>query len=103
MFSWHGWMHHMFDETPNDRAAFPPIDATTSVSHAAFSTHLGLLSPDRNPELACVDLSQYRHRGYKIGSLMLDKDDPELYYKQPGHPLSAFTLKKGNRQVWIWF
>lgn len=29
-----------------------------------------------------------RQRGYKVGSLMTGPNDPDTYYKQPGHPLS---------------
>ena len=29
-----------------------------------------------------------RQRGYKVGSLMTGPEDPDTYYKQPGHPLS---------------
>eukprot|EP01034_Spumella_vulgaris_P022231 gene22232-28345_t len=94
---WHGWMHHMFDETPEEHA-FPAVSAVTSSSHAIYGTHLGLVSPDRNPEFASVDVSQYRQRGYKVGSLMIGKDDPELYYKQPGHPLSSFAKKGASHQ-----
>jgi len=93
---WHGWMHHVYDETPNDKPLAIDELKTTYVSHAIYTHHVGLQSPDREKEHASVDLSQYRHRGYKVGSLMIGKDDPELYYKQPGHPLSA-AAKKGGR------
>lgn len=38
----------------------------------------------------------YRQRGYKVGNLMRGEDDLDLYYKQPGHPLSP-TADKGGR------
>jgi hypothetical protein len=34
-----------------------------------------------------------RQRGYKVGSLMTGSEDKDLYYKQPGHPLSESAQK----------
>lgn len=110
-------MHHMFDETPNDAPLVQTPALTTHASHAIYSTHVGMLSPDREADTASVDLSQYRcaalfvenfitltscslrHRGFKIGSLMIGTEDPELYYKQAGHPLSAAAKRGGAHQV----
>lgn len=40
----------------------------------------------------------YRTRGYKIGSLMTKAEQGDLYYKQPGHPLSEQANKGGRFQ-----
>jgi hypothetical protein len=37
-----------------------------------------------------------RHRGFKVGSLMIGPEDKENYYLQPGHPLHPLS-KKGGR------
>jgi len=95
---WHGWMHHMFDETPNDPPMIQDSVPTSTVTHNTFTNHVGMISPTKAVDRASVDLSQYRHRGYKVGSLMIGKDDPELYYKQPGHPLSPAAKKGGRHQ-----
>lgn len=89
---WHGWMHHMFDETPDQFGTEFDTLATTSVSHAIYHNHIGLFK--EAPITEQVDVSQYRQRGYKVGNLMRGPDDKDLYYKQPGHPLSE---EKGGR------
>ncbi|KAJ1393948.1 NADH ubiquinone oxidoreductase subunit NDUFA12-domain-containing protein, partial [Ochromonadaceae sp. CCMP2298] len=58
---WHGWMHHVYDETPND----PPNPFETLSTHdgsnanAAFNTHLGKMASSREGDRAQVDTSQY--------------------------------------------
>lgn len=88
---WHGWMHHMFDETPEemDKIEKETLD-TTTVTHAIYNTHVGLIEDNQVP---LVNVSTKRHRGYKVGSLTIDENDEEDYYLQPGHPLS----KEGGR------
>ncbi|CAK9251398.1 unnamed protein product [Sphagnum jensenii] len=39
----------------------------------------------------------HTQRGYKVGSRMTGPEDPDLYYKQPGHPLSPDADEKGAR------
>eukprot|EP00605_Chrysophyceae_sp_TOSAG23-4_P002434 GSChrysophyteH1.ASY1.ANO1.2693.1 assembled CDS len=84
---WHGWMHHMFDETPDEMPSHKTITDTTEITHATTNTHIGHTNPiDAKPT---TDTSQYRQRGYNIGSLhTADDDQGDHYYKQPGHPLS---------------
>eukprot|EP00286_Rhodomonas_abbreviata_P002486 CAMPEP_0181347456 /NCGR_PEP_ID=MMETSP1101-20121128/33890_1 /TAXON_ID=46948 /ORGANISM="Rhodomonas abbreviata, Strain Caron Lab Isolate" /LENGTH=190 /DNA_ID=CAMNT_0023459675 /DNA_START=35 /DNA_END=607 /DNA_ORIENTATION=- len=91
---WHGWMHHMFDETPNDPQRVVPIATTHADSHAIFGHHVGLVTSSHADDRAQVDTSQYRQRGYRVGSLMTSEDEPDFYYKQPGHPLSAEADKR---------
>lgn len=43
-----------------------------------------------------------RQRGYKVGSLMTGPEDPDIYYKQPGHPLHPDTLRNGRSKVCMW-
>ncbi len=52
-------MHHVFDETPNDKLVLDNIK-TTYVSHAVYTNHVGMVSPDHEVEHASVDVSQYR-------------------------------------------
>lgn len=58
---WHGWMHHVFDETPDEFAGNFHISATTSVSNAIYSNHLGYVDESFQPT-AQTDLSQYRYK-----------------------------------------
>jgi hypothetical protein len=93
-------MHHMYDETPND----PPVEHTcmksTAHSDAIYNTHVGWVTPGAaDQDRAQVDTSQYRQRGYKVGSLMTGPNDPDVYYKQPGHPLSPMAEKGGMFKV----
>lgn len=90
---WHGWMHHMYDETPDEVSSPNPL-STTSVSHAIFNDHIGKIG-EKVEAQEQVDVTQYRQRGYKVGSRMTGPEDPDLYYKQPGHPLSE-KVEKGR-------
>jgi NADH:ubiquinone oxidoreductase subunit len=88
---WHGWMHHMFDETPEEMDAVEKdIIATTEVTHAIYNTHVGRID---DKDIPILNQSTNRHRGYKVGSLTIGEEDEEDYYLQPGHPLSK--EKKG--------
>lgn len=90
-------MHHMFDETPSTTIHHDKI-ATVSHTDAIYKNHLGLINPDKPADHAQVDVSQYRQRGYKVGSLMTGPDEPDQYYRQPGHPLSPLAKKGGRHQ-----
>ena len=94
---WHGWMHHVFDETPDEMRLVDGTAADGSLvdgqfdiervdSDAVFTTHLGL-ARDKTGDLPHHNLSQYRARGYGVGSLLTEPNDPEPYYIQPGHIL----------------
>jgi hypothetical protein len=88
---WHGWMHHMFDETPDqmrlvDTAEAPgQFDIERVDSDAIFTTHLGA-ADDKLGDMPHTTLSQYRSRGYGVGSLISGPFENK-FYKQPGHPL----------------
>eukprot|EP00981_Chlorochromonas_danica_P000373 scaffold90_cov163-Ochromonas_danica.AAC.28 len=88
---WHGWMHHVFDETPveaanlSEKSNYVPV---TDESHAIYHTHLGHYDPSVNEKYPQYNISQFRARGYKIGSLSTGPEDKDAYYKQPSHPLS---------------
>ena len=96
MNSRHGWMHHAYDEVPaqvnlvfrNKRLE------VTDHSHAVYDNHVSNATFDSKTQQ--VDTSQYRQRGYRVGSLMTGPDDPDNYYLQPGHPLSP-KVDKGGR------
>lgn len=96
---WHGWMHHTFDEVPSST---PSLDnqygKTSVVADALYNTHLGKVDNSEHIKYEQHNLSQYRHRGYNIGSLMTEAGEPEPYYKQPGHPLSPKADEGGRFQ-----
>ena len=89
-------MHHVYDEVPAQVSLdfrTRRID-TTDESHAIYDNHVSNATFDSKTEQ--VDTSQYRQRGYRVGSLMTGPDDPDNYYLQPGHPLSP-KVDKGGR------
>lgn len=92
----HGWMHHAYDEVP----AQVNLDfrnrrlEVTDHSHAIYDNHVSNATFDSKTQQ--VDTSQYRQRGYRVGSLMTGPDDPDNYYLQPGHPLSPKADKGGR-------
>ena len=95
---WHGWMLHMFDETPAEVdmkfAALQSHDHAHST--ASFPDHVGKISAKPNDELDQTATSYYRQRGWQVGSVKSNPGDEELYYKQPGHPLSPLADKGGR-------
>ena len=94
---WHGWMHHMYDETPDQiNLEFKDRLETTPDSNAIYGNHVGAATFE--PVHEQIDLTQYRSRGYKVGSLMTGPDEPDRFYKQPGHPLSPAADKGGRFQ-----
>lgn len=82
--SWHGWLHHSFDEPGDKSEEFLKNKPNLKIDnygdeiydhHVGYSTYKdGLLT---NP-------SSKRYRGYKIGAIHQDPNEPEGYYKQPG-------------------
>jgi hypothetical protein len=82
-------MHHTFDEVPSSTVSLDNQYGKTSVvADALYNTHLGKVDNSEHIKYEQHNLSQYRHRGYNVGSLMTEAGEPEPYYKQPGHPLS---------------
>ncbi|KAJ1449039.1 NADH ubiquinone oxidoreductase subunit NDUFA12-domain-containing protein [Pelagophyceae sp. CCMP2097] len=108
--SWHGWIHHMYDE-PGDKIEpwLAKVEAI-NLSHGnqvktdqIYSTHLGRNGSGWEPG-KMMNQTQMRYRGYKIGNLHLKADEPETYYKQPGTAASteggAFNKKVGDGAFW---
>lgn len=89
-------MHHVYDETPEE----VDLDFTNkrlelvSDTNSVYLNHVGKGVFDSKTQQ--VDTSQYRHRGYKVGSRMIGPDDKDDYYLQPGHPLSPKADKGGR-------
>lgn len=58
---WHGWMHHVYDETPEET---PSLDGkfipTTEHSHASYNTHVGLVADRTHEKYPTHNTSQYR-------------------------------------------
>jgi NADH:ubiquinone oxidoreductase subunit len=94
---WHGWMHHMYDETP---AEVDDQFATTNLqSHEHVHSggdHVGKIEGSFDTTQDQTAMSFYRQRGYGVGSIKSKAGDPEGYYKQPGHPLSPMADKGGR-------
>ena len=57
LYRWHGWMHHMFDETPQESNLLSNVGKTAVTSDAVYSTHLGGVLAESFEQ---VDVSQYR-------------------------------------------
>ena len=47
---------------------------------------------DYKPEFM-TNWSQFRHRGYKMGSLHMAADEDEKYWTQPGHMLNSLNKR----------
>ena len=88
---WHGWMHHVFDETPDQETTHFDVVPAALASNAVYENHIGYAADYIATDQ--TDQSQYRQRGYKVGSLKTGPNDPDLYYKLPGHPLSPNVEK----------
>jgi hypothetical protein len=91
-------MHHMYDEVPEKANLDFKSDRleVAEKTDAIYGDHVG--HSTFKAEHAQVNLSQYRSRGWKVGSLMTKPDEPDRYYKQPGHPLSPDADKGGRFQ-----
>lgn len=59
---WHGWMHHVFDETPGtvDLSQQSRHGVISQISHAPYKTHQGKHDPTEHDKFAQHDVSQYR-------------------------------------------
>ena len=100
---WHGWMHHMFDETPDQITKYDKV-ALTATDDAIYDHHVGKIG-EKVDATEQVNQSQLRARGYKVGARNFGVDEKDKFYKQPGHALSdevaagRFTSRKGT-EVW---
>lgn len=95
-------MHHVYDETPLETTKQEYLAAMDTPTSSIYDTHVGKVSTSVKYDKEQTDLSQYRQRGYKVGSLMTGENDPDMYYKQPGHPLSEDADEKGGRFKVMW-
>jgi NADH:ubiquinone oxidoreductase subunit len=96
---WHGWMHHMFDETPDEmKLEFEVLgSALASDADATFPHHVNLETLEK-PEKPLLDVSNMRPRGYGIGSLHSTYEEGDISYKQDGHALAQDTIKRKNNK-----
>lgn len=83
---WHGWMHHMYDEVPGETPKHPrKIIPSHNASNAIYDTHV------YDPKIPAViqhNRSQFRQRGWQIGSLQTKGGEADQYYLHVGHPLN---------------
>ncbi|TDH72566.1 hypothetical protein CCR75_007781 [Bremia lactucae] len=79
---WHLWMHHVTDSVPGEGRQLPENwEKHETVDHTdtPYANHLGPNVP------YYPNKTLYRSRGYNVGSLALQPDEPDQYYLQPGH------------------
>lgn len=90
---WHGWMTHTFDEPPTAYKIPENLVQIANPSHAIYASHLGgvISEPERQN-----NKTDFRARGWKVGSLTKKAEEPEQYYKQPGHPLHPLAEEGGR-------
>jgi hypothetical protein len=88
-------MHHVFDEVPRENVPSVPVLNSVTNSNAIYGHHVAKLG-EKVEARPNYNTSQYRPRGYNIGSLMSTYEEGDLYYKQPGHPLSELADKGGR-------
>eukprot|EP00604_Paraphysomonas_vestita_P002213 CAMPEP_0174819266 /NCGR_PEP_ID=MMETSP1107-20130205/2397_1 /TAXON_ID=36770 /ORGANISM="Paraphysomonas vestita, Strain GFlagA" /LENGTH=139 /DNA_ID=CAMNT_0016032439 /DNA_START=287 /DNA_END=706 /DNA_ORIENTATION=+ len=83
---WHGWMHHMYDEVPGEAPKIPrPFIPSHTASNAIYNTHV--YDSKVEPVLQ-HNRSQFRQRGWEVGSLQTKPGEADQYYLNPGHPLN---------------
>jgi len=92
---WHGWMHHMTDSPGTDSAGYLEQKLKDAIqigtdSNAPYTDHVG--KQDYEDEFM-HNWSQFRHRGYKMGSLHMDGTEEERFWTQPGHMLNDLNTK----------
>ena len=117
---WHGWLHHMTDSPGTDSAAYLTEKLKDKLeigveSHAPYEDHLGR-SGESTHSLVLTDVkhpaphthradyepefmtnwSQFRHRGYKMGSLHMGPDEDEKFWTQPGHMLNTLNKRESS-------
>ena len=73
---WHGWIHYQWDELPEHPKGGP--------GHVAEGQH---------------NWTAHRSRGYGVGSLNQKHGEPDMYWKQPGHPLHAEVRKAKEKSA----
>mmetsp|Transcript_16723 Transcript_16723/g.25129 ORF Transcript_16723/g.25129 Transcript_16723/m.25129 type:complete len:199 (-) Transcript_16723:242-838(-) len=93
--AWHGWLTHQHDEPGHESELYLQKKAKEALEldrddHCIYDNHLGH-TEKIEPEIQ-NNLSQFRQRGYKTGSLHHDADAPDKYYKQPGSATSEQNL-----------
>jgi len=96
---WHGWMHHMFDETPAEvdpQFAGQGVLQSHEKVHSLYADHVGKVVTQPDMQFDQTATSFYRQRGWQVGSVKSKPGDPELFYKQPGHPTSPLADKGGR-------
>ncbi|KAF4320057.1 hypothetical protein BBO99_00005931 [Phytophthora kernoviae] len=79
---WHLWMHHLTDSLPGEGGQDPANWEKVEVckhSDAPYANHLG----DHVPYYPNKTL--YRSRGYNVGSVAINADEPDQYYLQRNH------------------
>ena len=94
---WHGWFHHMTDSPGPDSAAYIAERLQSKkelfepgTSHAPYDDHVGLSNYEQE---FIHNWSQFRHRGYKMGSLHMNGDDEDKFWTQPGHMLNSLNKR----------
>lgn len=104
--SWHGWLCHMTDERGDSTEAWlaakagehAPICKSDS---GPYLDHVGRFDPTACDTSAGVltNPTQLKNRGFNVGNLLKDADEPDGYYKQPGSETSdadgSFKRVKG--------
>ena len=96
---WHGWMHHVNDQTPMLEEEFikSKLEHTKygEISHAPYQTNVGHQDPYLNFH-GMHNQSQIRSRGYGIGNPIvgLPPGAPDAYYTQPGSPYNPASIRQ---------
>ncbi|CAM9927361.1 unnamed protein product [Ascophyllum nodosum] len=99
--AWHPWLHHMSDHAPatSELPEMKPIPI--SVGH--HTPYDNFVAPGRVDD---VNRTTWRPRGAGVGNIFQKPGEPELYFKQPGHPLNPVAKaggrfsKQKNMEIW---
>eukprot|EP00612_Vaucheria_litorea_P002427 CAMPEP_0171457394 /NCGR_PEP_ID=MMETSP0945-20130129/3497_1 /TAXON_ID=109269 /ORGANISM="Vaucheria litorea, Strain CCMP2940" /LENGTH=171 /DNA_ID=CAMNT_0011983007 /DNA_START=110 /DNA_END=625 /DNA_ORIENTATION=- len=82
--TWHSWLHHTVDHPPTlEEENMKQLNPTVKRDDCIYDTHIGSGSVE---PLLNQNLTGFRPRGYGFGNIFQKWGEPELFYKQPGHP-----------------
>ena len=91
---WFRWIHHTCDETPDEeRAMEASRHMTNDDTETKYKSHE--YQPPQLPP-AQMNKSQFRARGWGVGSINTKPEEPDQFWMQPGHPMHPLAEKGGR-------
>lgn len=94
---WHGWMHHMTDNTPVTPSLKRGMQNSWGTDVPFASEHQGTVTAEHR-----INPSLVRPRGYQVGSIYEKSEGMDAYYKQPGYPLHPHFESHQDEDIEEW-